>query len=292
MKMSVNASAVTNRANQIVFFVVFFLLTAATSLSAQNAKWAQWEAQADTLVSQEDFPGAIKLYSKIIKASKLKDRASVGALYKRAVCYYSLGDHEKALKDLDVFIPLFPQIAQAHILRAFIYKDLHDNEHQLEELEQVLALQPSNPEVIKLRASIYMDEEKYREAINDLLFVRTVRDDAETEVYLGYSYYSIQQIDSALIALNKSIELAPNYLPAYLYAGSFCMEEGNYDLALKYLTIASRLDPTNTTVLFYKGIALVEKENLDEGCSCLNKAFYGGEDDAGDYLTEYCYGNR
>jgi tetratricopeptide (TPR) repeat protein len=119
-----------------------------------------------------------------------------------------------------------------------------------------------------------------------------VRDDAETEVYLGYSYYNLQKVDSALMALNKSIELDPNYIPAYLYAGSFCLEQGNNDLALKYLTIASRLDPTNTTVLFYKGIALVEKENLDEGCSCLNKAFYAGEDDASDYLSEYCYGSK
>jgi tetratricopeptide (TPR) repeat protein len=292
MRMSVNASVVTNRATLITFLVVFLFLTAPLSLSAQNEKWAQWGAQADTLLSHDDFQGAIKLYSKIVKASKVKDKTSMGALYKRAVCYYSLGDFQNALKDLDVFIPLYPQVAQAHILRAFIYKDLHDNARQREALEQVLALQPSNPEVIKLRASINMDEEKYREAINDLLFVRTVKDDAETEVYLGYSYYYIQNMDSALIALNKSIELDPNYLPAYLYAGSFCLETGNYDLALKYLTIASRLDPKNTTVLFYKGIALVEKDNLDEGCSCLNKAFYAGEDDAGDYLTEYCYGSK
>jgi len=289
--MSVNVSLI-NSTRLTAFIAVFFLLTAVISLPAQNAKWAQWESEADTLLSRENFSGAIKLYTKIIKASKLKDKNSMGALYKRAVCYYSTGDHQRALKDLDVFVSMYPQVVQAHILRAFIYKDLHDNEHQLEALERVLALQPSNPEVIKLRASVYMEEEKYREAITDLLFVRTVKDDAETEVYLGYSYYSLQQIDSALIALNRSIELNPSYLPAYLYAGSFCIEEGNYDLALKYLAIASRLDPANTTVQFYKGIALIEKENLDEGCSCLNKAFYGGEDDAADYLKEYCYGSK
>jgi hypothetical protein len=43
---------------------------------AQNPKWAAWETEADTLMSHEDFVAAIKLYTKVIDASKLKDENS------------------------------------------------------------------------------------------------------------------------------------------------------------------------------------------------------------------------
>jgi tetratricopeptide (TPR) repeat protein len=79
-------------------------------------------------------------------------------------------------------------------------------------------------------------------------------------------------------------------MPAYLYAGSFCLQEDEFDLALKYLNVALKVEPKNATALFYKGVALVELKKEKEGCSCLSKAFYAGEDDAGDYLKQYCFG--
>nr|HPI79393.1 hypothetical protein [Cyclobacteriaceae bacterium] len=104
-----------------------------------------------------------------------------------------------------------------------------------------------------------------------------------------FAYYNLEQVDSAFVSINKAIELEPTYLPAYLYGGSFGLQEGNNELALKYLEVALRLDPENLNALFYKGIALLELDRVDEGCSLLAKAFYAGEDDAGDYLKEKCY---
>ena len=97
------------------------------------------------------------------------------------------------------------------------------------------------------------------------------------------------ELDSAFISFNKSIELDATYLPAYLYAGSVALEEGDNLLGLKYLNLALRLDPKNKEALFYKGAALIELKRVDEGCGCLNRAFYAGMDEAGDYLKEYCY---
>ena len=80
------------------------------------------------------------------------------------------------------------------------------------------------------------------------------------------------------------------FAPAYLYGGTFALEEENFELALKYLDVALRLDPENVAALFYKGVALVELKKEKEGCSCLNEAFMAGQDDAADYLKQYCYG--
>jgi hypothetical protein len=67
------------------------------------------------------------------------------------------------------------------------------------------------------------------------------------------------------------------------------LQEEKFDLALKYLELALRLEPGNRAALFYKGVSLVELKRTDEGCRCLQRAFNAGEDDAADYLKEYCF---
>lgn len=268
--------------------IIFFLLNVGVGF-AQNPKWTTWETEADTLMSQEDFAGAIKLYSKIVDESKLKDRTAYRALYKRSVAYYSSGDFQKSIQDMNKFIPEFPQSHQAHILRALSYRELADVDNQLIDIEAALELSGGDPQLIKWRAGLLMEKNEYTLAKADLLLVRAVQDDPEVEMNLAFTYYSLQQPDSAIIAINKSIELDATFAPAYLYGGSFSLEEEDYELALKYLEVALRLDPENLTAIFYKGIALVELKRISEGCRCLNKAFYAGQDDAADYLKQYCY---
>lgn len=256
---------------------------------AQDTKWQAMEVEADTLFQRQDFNGALKIYSKIIKGYKLKDQSDFGVLYKRAVCFYSLGEFENSLKDLNAFMPAYPGSSQAHLLRAFVYRELSDNERTLIDLEEAVNLRPGDIELLRWRASLYLDKGDYLLAKQDIIEIKKSQTDPELETYLGLAYYNLSQPDSALMMLNKAIELDATYLPAYFYATSFCLQEEEYDLALKYINIPLRLDSKNTTALFYKGVALIEKKKLDEGCRCLNKAFYLGYDDAADYLKEYCY---
>jgi tetratricopeptide (TPR) repeat protein len=273
------------------FFVVVGLALCFASF-AQSEKTKAWEAEGDTLLNRQDFEGALKLYTKILKATKEKDKFYYSIIYKTAVSHYSVGQYDIALKELEEFIPAYPAFPQGRLLRAFIYREKGDSKNQLIELEEALKLQPGNLELRKWRATLLLDKGSYDSAKNDLRILRTYQDDAEVEAYLGFAYSNTDKADSALISFNKAIELDATFQPAYLYAGSFCLQEGEYDLALKYLNLALRLDPKNYTALFYKGVALVEKEKVDEGCSCLAKAFRLGADDAADYLKEYCYGEE
>lgn len=271
-------------------FLLFFLFACTFgSAFGQEPKWKKWEVEGDTLMNRQEYVGAIKLFSKVIKSSKLKDKAAYPSVYKRAVCYYTIGRFEDALKDVDSFLVEYPSLFQAHILKAFIYRETDDADKQLASLNEALSLQPGEPGLIKWRSGLYLDIGEYKKVKDDLLYVKAIQDDPEVEMYLGFAYYNLDQVDSAFSSLNKAIELEPTYLPAYLYGGSFSLQESNNELALKYLDVALRLEPENTTAMFYKGLALVELERIDEACSFLAKAFYAGEDDAGDYLKEHCY---
>jgi tetratricopeptide (TPR) repeat protein len=269
------------------FFLVLLFVGNAV---AQNAKWEKWETDADTLSSQGNYAEAIKLYTKIIDASGLKERAGYSALYKRAISYYSIEDYPKAVADLDVFIESYGTFPQARMLRALVHKELGNTEKQLKDLEDALQSQPSNPALLKWRASIYIESDQYELARKDAVLARLLADDPETEMYLGVIYYNLGDIDSAFVSLDKAIELDATFLPPYLYAGTFGLELEQFDVALKYLDLALMLDPKNNSALLYKGIALAESGKVEQGCRCLRKAFYSGMDDASDYLSEYCFG--
>ncbi len=256
---------------------------------AQESNWAAWEVEADTLMNRQNYEGAIKLYSKIVNESKLKSKENYRPLYKRAIGFYSSGNLPNALKDISQFIPEFPQNYQAHILRALIYQQMGDEEKQLLDLDKAIELQSSNVELIRWRGGLLLEKGEYQKAKQDLLVAQSAQDDPELETNLGLTYYSLEKPDSALISLNKSIELDATYEPAYLYAGSFCLELEKFELGLKYLNLALLVNPENANALFYKGVALVELKKTDEGCSCLSKAFKAGQDDAADYLKQHCY---
>ncbi len=257
---------------------------------AQNAKAKKSEVEADTAMSRQEYSKAIKLYTKAIKTSKLKERADYFAVYKRAVCYFSTSDFNHALEDLNQVVEKIPGLPQAKILRALVYGELGQQDKKIEDLDDALVGDPANPGLLKWRASIYLEDEEYKRARKDLEVAKLFEDDAETEMYLGVAQYNAGSVDSAFQSLDKAIQLDATYMPAYMYASSFCLEEDRYEQALTYLDFAGRLEPKNTTVFYYKGIALVELERAEEGCKFLRKAFYGGLDDASGALKEYCFG--
>jgi tetratricopeptide (TPR) repeat protein len=174
-------------------------------------------------------------------------------------------------------------------LRALIYRIKEDGPKQIEDLNIALDFQPSNAGLLKWRAGLLLDSKEYKKAKQDAESAILFQDDPEAEAYLAFAQFNLSNPDSALMAINKAIALDYTYLPAYIYAGSFCLQENEYDLALKYLNLGLRVDPDNLTVLFYKGVALVELKQIDEGCRALNKAFYLGYDDASGYIQQYCY---
>lgn len=270
---------------------ILLLLVSVLGVQAQTstAKWKVLEIEGDTLLNREDFKGALELYNKAIELSKLKDTESKALLFKRAICYYSLGDFQKALDDLGVFIPLYPSFPRAKLLRAFIHRELGDTEAQVADINELLELNPNNPDLLKWRASLYLEMDKFTDAKNELLGIQKLTNNEEIETQLGFSYYNLDQPDSALLHFESALSINGGYVPAYLYTSSLCLEQEAYEMALTYIDLGLRLDPKNPSFIFYKGIALVETEKVEEGCRLLAKVFYEGFDQAGDYLKQYCY---
>lgn len=255
---------------------------------AQSIDAAKLEAQADTLLSQQDFFNAEKKYTQLISLKSAS--GNPGLYYKRAYAYYGLEQFDKALTDINKHLSLNKDNAEAKILRAYIYQERGEVELQLADINDLIAINP-NPELLRWRASVALEAGKYAIAQKDIEALLKVESTAELESYLGLAYYYQEKQDSALLIFNEVIRKNPEFIQAYLYAGSLCLEAGEPDLGLGYINKGLKVAPSNEMLLFYKGTVLVEKtESLNQGCRCLLKAFNAGVDDAADYLKEYCYG--
>jgi outer membrane protein assembly factor BamD (BamD/ComL family) len=106
------------------YFLLPFILLLSIPTAAQRPdinKLRQWEAEGDTLMSLQQYEEAVKVFTRIVDGTGLKERQDYNALYKRAISYYYIeGKEDLALADVDLFIKQFPQVPQSHILRAFI----------------------------------------------------------------------------------------------------------------------------------------------------------------------------
>ena len=274
---------------KIAGLTIVMMMVSFSFLWAQNRERIQaWSVEADTLMNHREYEKALDLYSKIIKESKLKSEDDFMALYNRGLAYFSLGRYDEALQDVNQYIEKYPE-QHARLLRLYIYQELGDHENQLKELNALVAQGPGNPELLQWRISVLMEAGKYTEARKDIRQLLTVNASPELQSYLGLTYYYEDKADSALIIFDQVIKTDPSSTQTYLYAASLCIEKEAYDLALNYANKGLQQEPSNTTLLLYKGIALVENKKLQEGCRCLTKAFNAGSDEAGDYLKEYCY---
>ena len=271
-------------------FVAVILIGCPYFASAQKLKGNDaLMAQADTLLSRQDYAGAIALYNKITTTSESLSDENYSLFYKRAYCFYALEQYDNALQDVNQYLEKKPE-DQAKLLRAYINQELGNHEAQLTDLNAFIEASPENIELLQWRASVLMEMERYAEAQRDIRRLLISQPGPELKGYLGLTYYYLNDPDSALIIFDDVIASDPDYIQPYLYAGSLALDEEAYDLALQYINAGIKKDPSNNTLLFYKGIALVASERTDEGCRCLTKVFNAGFDDAADYLKSYCYG--
>jgi len=267
------------------------MLISPVFLAAQSDKSKNVEimAKADTLLGKEDYAGALALYNQIIEKAKTVSDEDFSVYYKRAFCYYGLERFDQALKDINQYIEKKPD-DQAKLLRAYINQELGNYDDQLKDINEFIAAHPENLELKQWRASVLMEMENYKDAQKDIREILKHQDSPELKAYLGLTYYYLNDADSALTIFDEVIAQEPNHIQTYLYAASLSLEQDAFELALRYIEQGLKKDPTNNTLWFYKGIALVETDKVTEGCRCLTKVFAAGFDDAGDYLKSYCYG--
>lgn len=272
--------------------LIAFLVMSSFFVSAQNRnQLIALEVQGDTLANRQDYEGALGFYNTVIEQTKFTSPRDYDVVYKRAVAFFQLKEYDKALHDIDVFIAETGD-EQGFILKAYVYQDMKAWPEVLTQLDTLDQWYPDNIELSRWRIQVLMDAGMNAEAKKEIQKALAIEPDRQIKLYLGLVHYYLAEYKEAFATFDALIKDDPAQPEPYLYAASLCLEDEYYDLALKYLDAGLTQHPANPSLAFYKGIALYELKQEQEGCRYLRKAFYAGVDDAADYLTEYCFGTE
>ena len=177
-------------------------------------------------------------------------------------------DGFRALDRLDALSPAMPEAA---LLRGRLLFSIGRLDEAAHEYERALELDPSLEGVRHNLGNIAFQEHRFADA------ARWYR--AEAERFdtprpwhgLGGAYLSLGRADSARLAFERSIALAPDYVPARVSLAAWHEENGDLEAALALLTPALAKDPENVDLAYQVGSLYVRTGDPDAAVPLLRR---------------------
>ncbi|WP_172399642.1 tetratricopeptide repeat protein [Geothermobacter hydrogeniphilus] len=246
------------------------------------------------------YETAIELFNKSIEF----DGSNSYALYKRAYCYYNIGDnYDDAILDLDRAIKINPKNADFISLRGRLYYLKYEDKQALHDIDKSIKLYKKSGNcdsyVYYIRAELYVSLGEYSKAENDynmaieldpdchkyylnkgLLFAKVGRDDEALKCFTisieknpnGKGYMErgrlnakIGKFEHALLDLSKAIMNMPENSDAYKLRANIYEEVGDIHNALDDYKKATELDPDDKDLS--DSILNIEKEIMTKSVS-------------------------
>jgi tetratricopeptide (TPR) repeat protein len=225
----------------------------------------------------DDYSNSLSFYSKAIKSNP----DNVFALNSRAGIYYSNGNLDLSIKDLNNSIRICPTFSSLYFNRGNIYNQMKDENQAIYYYSQALKYDTLYPEInyppsdyVYVKLSVLkVNLNKYDEALELLKKAATI-DPGDSKIYnnIGNIYLTKTRYDSAIQAYSKGIELEPNSETLFNNRGRAKYTIKDYISALTDLNKAIELNPEYPDAYFYRGITKSEMGNNEEAISDFNMA--------------------
>jgi tetratricopeptide (TPR) repeat protein len=183
------------------------LLTAAPS----NEKYMRLMAKAQTLAGNP--AGASTTYTRLFESGV----ADAEILLLRAECYRKTGETDKALKDIDKYIDMYPQNEAALSLAGKVEAASGDNLKAIDYYSKNLKLHPNDPQCYIDRANSYFVSKSWDWAINDYSMSLDLNP-ANSEVWLnkGIALLSSGRVEEACHDFRKALSLGNKKASEYV----------------------------------------------------------------------------
>jgi len=143
---------------------------------------------------KQDFKGAIKDYSKAIKA----DKNNKDAYFNRGNCELALKDYKNAMSDFNKTIKLDPKFVKAYYSRATVFVSQKKYAEALPDLNKTIELDKTLPNVLTLRGQIRAQTGNKEGACNDFNQAKEIGD-KQADKYLNQFCGNKQQLGESLM---------------------------------------------------------------------------------------------
>jgi superkiller protein 3 len=130
------------------------------------------------------------------------------------------------------------------------------------------------------KAADLINKHKYQAAVTHLqLALQDSPQFVEAYYPLGFAQAKLGNYDEAIAALNKALELKPDYkevkdiLPTvYAQKGSDLRNKKEFDEAIKCFQKALELNPQNAQIYYALGVTYADKRDIEKAVQSLNQA--------------------
>jgi tetratricopeptide (TPR) repeat protein len=176
-----------------------------------NEKYLRMLARAQSLKGNP--AGASEAYTQLLNSGV----ADAGLLISRAECYSKTGENDKALKDLDEYLGLYPENKTALSLAGKMEAQAGDNLKALEYFSRNLKLHPNDAECYVDRGNAYFISRSWDWAINDYSMSLDLNpSNSDAWLNKGISLLNTNRVEDACHDFRKALSLGNKRASEYI----------------------------------------------------------------------------
>jgi tetratricopeptide (TPR) repeat protein len=251
---------------KIIIIICFF--SGVLSASAQVEKDETYQA-ARTLRKDGNCAAAVPLFKQIIQ----QHPAMAAAHYELGWCYNELQQYDSALTALTTARKLDPGNHRIIYEAGFAKYKLGKLNEALADFTLVIKQKPAYGKAYVARGDLYKDAQKNTAlALADFLKAQALDStDANIHYRIGWCYNDLGKFNEALPYLEKSIDIDAQQYLSYSELGFSLFSLNRMDDALLRLNKANELKPGFETTLYYIGMCYVKQNKKAEAVQKYNE---------------------
>ncbi|MBI5210589.1 MAG: tetratricopeptide repeat protein [Elusimicrobia bacterium] len=194
----------------------------------------------------------VECYSKALESWLPADGVGNKAVAYRnlGLAYDQLGDHQSAIRNLDMALELSPKDSTAFLFRGIAHYNSGEYVKALQSLDRAVELNSRGARAYLVRGAIYAEKQgAYDKAIEDLSTASEIVPD-EPAVFVNRCLVFIYKGDysKAIEDCSKAILLNPTKTGGYLNRANAFIYVGDYEKAAEDLKTSAELEPENAYV--------------------------------------------
>jgi len=239
-------------------------------------------ARAKQAFKSQNYEDIIPACSEEIETN---ENHKMEALVLRATFHLLLGEHNKALSDMEAVIENVDANVKlrvnALIKRASLYMQLEQPPKAIEDFNRAAELDENNSDVYHHRGQVHLLMEKVTEAMNDFNKAVSLNPNfpiayvqkCYTDYRYAFSTQNVEKMEEVMKAFQQAIEKFPECSECYTLFAQVLSDQQEFDKANNYFQKAIEVDPENATVYVHRALLQLQwTGDIDKAVDLINQA--------------------
>jgi tetratricopeptide (TPR) repeat protein len=209
--------------------------------------------------------------------------------------YANENEHEKAIKEFEKALKLFPNDEDSLFNLGFVYADMGDNAKAYESFKALINTNPKHIEAFNNLGLLFAKQGKYSDAV--FVYEKGIEHNPEAALLynnMGNVYYDTGKYEKALQCFKKAGDLDPVYSERLYHLGiSSVAKDGKMDDMIKKLEESAKKNINKAKNAHDLGVAYMDRKMHDKAIEAFNNSLSIDPNYLSSYVNlGYCYQHK